>query len=171
MRGFGRVWVAFEAVFQSGVRFPCSLCFALFFMFPSQCPPSLSPQALRPLREERDCAGATARLTLNSLLARETGCHSKVLLLGTNADGGVAGVATPTSGARRKAMNCQPSATSASGNGTHDHTPLRPSVRYPNLSPSPAAENGGSILDLGEVGPVWYLFDRSSLSHSVWRST
>lgn len=87
MRGFGRVWVAFEAVFQSGVRFPCSLCFALFFMFPSQCPPSLSPQALRPLREERDCAGATARLTLNSLLARETGCHSKVLLLGTNADG------------------------------------------------------------------------------------
>jgi hypothetical protein len=69
------------------------------------------------------------------------------------------------------AMNCQPSATSASGNGTHDHTPLRPSVRYPNLSPSPAAENGGSILDLGEVGPVWYLFDRSSLSHSVWRST
>jgi hypothetical protein len=88
LRGFGRVWVAFEAVFQSGVRFPCSLCFALFFMFPSQCPLSLSLSSgftLRPLREERDCAGA--RLTLNSLLARGTGCHSKVLLLGTNADG------------------------------------------------------------------------------------
>jgi hypothetical protein len=28
LRGFGRVWVAFEAVFHSGVRFLCSLvCF------------------------------------------------------------------------------------------------------------------------------------------------
>lgn len=167
MDGFGwrsRPFFSPVCVVRAAFALLCFLCSR-----PSALSISLSPQALRPLREERDCAGA--RLTLNSLLARGTGCHSKVLLLGTNADGGVAGVATPTSGARRKAMNCQPSATSASGNGTHDHTPLRPSVRYPNLSPSPAAENGGSILDLGEVGPVWYLFDRSSLSHSVWRST
>jgi hypothetical protein len=29
-RGFGRVWVAFEAVFNSGVRFLCSLCLFVF---------------------------------------------------------------------------------------------------------------------------------------------
>jgi hypothetical protein len=72
-RGFGRVWVAFEAVFYSGVRFLGSL----FCFLP---PASLSPPALTPFeRGERETTVlvASATLTLNSLLVRGTGCHSE----------------------------------------------------------------------------------------------
>jgi hypothetical protein len=61
----------------------------------------LSPQAFTSFeRGERDCA--SARLTLNSLLVRGTGCHRKDLLLGTNADGGVPGAAIRRAGPGEK---------------------------------------------------------------------
>jgi hypothetical protein len=99
LRGFGRVWVAFEAVFHSGVRFLCSL--VCFLLSPGPSPSLSLPRLLRHLREERENC-ASARLTLNSLLVRGTGCHRKDLLLGTNADGGVPGAAIRRAGPGEK---------------------------------------------------------------------